>query len=815
MKKTLLSSLLGAAALLSVTTSFAASGGPDSFGYTWKDSNEPGGPAYNWIEIATPAGGSGTLRTAVACDDCHEANIPLGFNFPYYGASMANISIGSNGVVYFENVYLGLSNSCMPGTPGYTMTQYNFIAHMWDDLAPNYQGGIYTQAFPNYYVIEYYDIVPCCATGDGDTWQVILFSNGNILMQYKELSNQGLQTDFTIGIQNNPTTGLQYRCDAAGIAPANGRAILFSPPTVNCSAMQPNIFPATTALCTPASAVLSAGATSIAQTWSTAATTPTITVNTAGSYSVVTLDESGCTFRDTANVVAFTPPVADLGPDATGCESVTLDPQIAAMNYLWSDNSTNATLTVTSSGTYSVVVTDPASGCTDDDEINVTVNPLPVVALGSDIAQCEGTVTLDAGNPGETFLWSDMSTAQTLMVNASGTYYVTVTNATTACTNSDTINVTINTNPVVDLGADTASCATPIMLDAANAGLNFMWSDMSTNQMLTATTSGAYFVDVTDPSTGCTASDTIDVAINANPTVNLGSDQTQCGGSVMLDAGNAGANFMWSDSSATQTISVSSSGSYSVIVTDPATGCMSGDTVNVTINTVLTVDLGSDTSTCGGSVILDAGNTGANFMWSDSTSGQTLTVTTSGTYYVTVVDPNTGCTGTDTMTATIHSLPTVTLMMPSAAPCMDDASITLSGGSPAGGSYSGPGVTAGVFDPSVGAGTHMITYMFTDTNGCSASAVQSIVVNACVGIEEQTADAISIYPNPSTGLLNIVSNSSENTIVVFNAIGEAVFTQQSHTTQVTIDLSAQTVGVYFVQVMNANGTYYEKVVLQK
>ncbi|MBK6953912.1 MAG: hypothetical protein IPH24_18275 [Crocinitomicaceae bacterium] len=221
MKKLILLSIVALAAL----TGRAAIGGPDAFGYTYIDSNEPGGPIYSWI-IATPLGGSGTLRSALACDDCHEASIPLGFNFPYYGSTFSSIVMGSNGVVYFEDVYLGLGNSCMPGTPSYTMAQYNFIAHLWDDLAPNYQGGIYTQAFTDYFVIEYYDIVPCCSAGDGDTWQLILFSNGNILMQYKELSAQGLQSDLTVGIQNNPTTGLQYVCDGAGNALASGRSIL-------------------------------------------------------------------------------------------------------------------------------------------------------------------------------------------------------------------------------------------------------------------------------------------------------------------------------------------------------------------------------------------------------------------------------------------------------------------------------------------------------------------------------------------------------------------------------------------------------------
>lgn len=247
MKKQLQKLMLSAAALTFSANVFAAVGGPDSYGYTFTDSNEPSGPVYSWIEIAPPAGGSGTLSTTLQCDDCHEAGIQLGFTFPFYGTYFDSITIASNGTIYFEDVYLGLSNICMPGTPGYSMTQFNFIAHLWNDLDPSSQGGIYYQSFGNYMVIEYYDIVPCCGTGDGDSWQIILYDNGNILFQYQELSNVGISGSNTIGIQNDPTTGLQYVCDATGNAPANGLAVLFERPAMtgvnSISAENMSIYP--------------------------------------------------------------------------------------------------------------------------------------------------------------------------------------------------------------------------------------------------------------------------------------------------------------------------------------------------------------------------------------------------------------------------------------------------------------------------------------------------------------------------------------------------------------------------------------------
>lgn len=397
---------------------------------------------------------------------------------------------------------------------------------MWDDLAPNYGGGIYTQAFPNYFVIEFYNIVPCCASGDGDTWQVILFRNGNILMQYKELSNQGLQTDLTVGIQNDPSTGLQYYCEGSGNALANGRAILFSPPTFTCPAQVQNILGADTGFCASGSVTLNAGGTSIAQVWSTSATTSAISVSSAGAYSIQALDTNGCSVLDTIAVAAYTNPVVSLGPDVTECGSALLDAGNAGSTFLWNDNSTSQTLTVTASGSYIVTVTDPATSCSNNDTIVVTINPNPVVSLGADVTQCDGTVMLDAGNAGSNFMWNDNSTAQMLTVSATGNYYVTVTDPVTNCVGSDTISVTINASPVVNLGADITQCGGSVVLDAGNAGLNYLWNDNSTTQTLTASAPGEYIVVVTDPSTSCSGTDTVNVTINPNPSVTLAMSST-------------------------------------------------------------------------------------------------------------------------------------------------------------------------------------------------------------------------------------------------------------------------------------------------
>jgi hypothetical protein len=224
--------------------------------------------------------------------------------------------------------------------------------------------------------------------------------------------------------------------------------------------------------------------------------------------------------------------------------------------------------------------------------VSVKVNASPVVNLGADTAVCAGaSVTLDAGNAGATFLWNDASTMQTLTATTANTYSVAVTNA--GCTGRDTIVVTVNANPVVSLGADTAICAgASVTLNAANAGSSYAWSTTATTQTVSATMANNYSVVVTDGN-GCKGTDTIMVSVNANPVVNLGADTAICAGaSVTLNAANAGSSYAWSTTATTQTVSATMANNYSVVVTD-ANGCKGTDTIMVSVNANPVVNLGS------------------------------------------------------------------------------------------------------------------------------------------------------------------------------------------------------------------------------
>jgi hypothetical protein len=400
--------------------------------------------------------------------------------------------------------------------------------------------------------------------------------------------------------------------------------------------------------------ILNAGNPGSTYSWSTGATTQTITVSTAGTYSVLVTAPGGCTGTDTRVITVNPSPTVSIGNDTTFCQggSVMYNAGNPGATYLWSNSATTQTITVTTSGTYSVIVTN-ASGCSRSDSAVVTVNPLPVVALGPDQTIC-GSIMLDAQNPGSTYSWSNGATTQQTTVNLTGSYAVTVTTP-AGCTNRDTINITVSPAPVVALGNDTSVCPNgSYMLDAGNPGDTYSWSTGATTQTISVNNAGSYYVIVTDPA-GCSNSDTIAITAFALPVVALGNDTTLCAGPLTLDAGNPGDTYLWSNATTNQMLTVNTTGTYSVIVTN-ANGCSNSDTINVTITPAPLLNLGPDTTLCANSVLLDAGNPGSTYLWSNSATTQQITINSSGTYSVLVTNPS-GCSATDTVTLTLNAPP--------------------------------------------------------------------------------------------------------------------------------------------------------------
>ena len=266
-------------------------------------------------------------------------------------------------------------------------------------------------------------------------------------------------------------------------------------------------------------------------------------------------------------------------------------------------------------------------------------------------------MTLDALNPGATYLWSNNSTGQTLTVNFSGTYWVQVTNA-SGCVTSDTVQLTLNSEVIPSLGSDTTFCD-GTTLDAGFPGASYLWSNGATSQTIKITTTNQYFVQVTDQN-GCTGSDTINATVVNSILPTLGADVTECDGTITtLDPINTGASYLWNTAATTPTLDVTTTGQFWVELTD-VNGCISRDTVNVVYNTNPTLDLGADGIYCD-SANFDVTQTNVSYLWNDNSTNAIRTVSTAGNYFVALTDNTTGCVSRDTVNITFAPRPVLNL----------------------------------------------------------------------------------------------------------------------------------------------------------
>jgi hypothetical protein len=264
-------------------------------------------------------------------------------------------------------------------------------------------------------------------------------------------------------------------------------------------------------------------------------------------------------------------------------------------------------------------------------------------------------------------------------------------------------------------------------------------------------------------------------------------------------------------------------GSYAfqAIVSTPGCPADSSNIVLLDVHPTPEVHFFSDTTQCGGTVLLDAGNPGDSYLWSTSAVTQTLSVNASGTYYVDVTNSH-GCSSSDTIVVTIHPNPTLTISASNSSPCLDDAAITLTG-LPAGGMWTGTAVTGTSFSPTTaGTGTHPVTYSYTDGNGCSASQPMNIIVNACVGMTEHDfGNAVTVFPNPNNGAftLSINANIGDMRIEVSDAEGRVVYSSIENDVNAgftkQVNLEELAVGLYVMKLTSSTSQKVQLISIQK
>ncbi|MEL7530365.1 MAG: PKD domain-containing protein [Bacteroidota bacterium] len=274
-----------------------------------------------------------------------------------------------------------------------------------------------------------------------------------------------------------------------------------------------------------------------------------------------------------------------LGADTAICANnapLVLNAGMSGMTYSWSTGAATQTLSVDTSGMYSVNVVD-ANGCTAEDSIGVIVYPVPMVDLGMDVEGCQGDSFMLAPNMAfNAYSWSTGDATQSITVTQNNVYSLTVTDI-NGCLATDDISVTINPPPAVDLGNDQLGCFGngQSVTVASNITGDYIWSTGDTTFSIVVDQAGTYWLELTDAN-GCVAADTINLS-DDTPTIDLGDDIVGCEGTpVVLDAGAGFVSYIWSNGGNTQTISVSMEGEYRVDILN-SSGCAASDTISVSL----------------------------------------------------------------------------------------------------------------------------------------------------------------------------------------------------------------------------------------
>ena len=329
-----------------------------------------------------------------------------------------------------------------------------------------------------------------------------------------------------------------------------------------------------------------------------------------GTYTVNMIMDEGLPSQQTTcrNIVVVAPPMVDLGLDVTSCNGtpVVLNAGTGFSSYKWSDNSTGSTLAVSTSGTYSVEVTNGGS-CTATDNIAVNVSPVLDATLNTTMIDClnsTGSIVVIPSGGTPPFTYTLNGTAKGSQNNftqlIAGTYTIDIKDN-QGCTISRQATINAVPPPVVDLGLDVITCnGTPVLLNAGAGFSSYKWSDNSTGSSLVVNTSGSYSVVVTDGN-GCTATD--DVVVNISPVLDatLNITMIDCRnqtGSIVVNPSGGIAPFAYtlngidrgSQNSFTQLIA----GTYNIDIKDKL-GCTITRQATISVDQTNTIDFSAAT----------------------------------------------------------------------------------------------------------------------------------------------------------------------------------------------------------------------------
>lgn len=538
---------------------------------------------------------------------------------------------------------------------------------------------------------------------------------------------------------------------------------------------------------------------------STTTANPTANPTSTTTYTLTVTDNNGCVGTTSTVTVTVNPvPTVSGGSNATICQNntVTIGGNPSASGgtspYIYSwlpfsglnfDTVPNPTATPNGTSTYTLTVTDHNS-CSSSASITVTVNPRPTVFAGVNSSICiGGSVTLGSDStasgsvPPYTYSWSPSTALSSVTIakpvsssTSTITYTVIVTDHNT-CSNSASIQVTVNPKPAASAGPDTTICSGGSFYiggsPTATGGTplyTYSWSPQTDlnavnidNPLMTPVSARSYTVTVTDVN-GCSSTASKNVTVNTSPTVTPNTTANAiCIGSGVTLTGSGAQTYQWTNGvSNGVAFTPDMTRPYYVTGTD-SHGCTSTSSVTVTVNSLPAVGAGASTNTvCSGSSVILNGTGAQTYSWSGGvTNGSAFTPTSTNTYTVTGTDAN-GCSNTSSITVSV--VPALSVNAGSDATIYAGNSVSI-GGNPSASAGTAPYTYS--WSPAVGLNSAQVanptaksaattTYSLTvsDSQGCTAASSVTVTVNA--------VPAVNMDVQPSTTM----TGGNANTIYI-------------------------------------------------
>ncbi len=449
----------------------------------------------------------------------------------------------------------------------------------------------------------------------------------------------------------------------------------------------------------------------------------TITVNSAGIYSVEVIDDNGCE-GDTIVELVVNPlpqPFIDSKAICDGDSSVTFDPGNYDV-YNWNNGGSNSsTFSTSSAGNYSIEVTD-SNGCVNDTSFILVNRPNPIPFVENDTI-CEGdlAVTFDAGNY-DLFNWSTQDSTQTINLDSAGRYTIEVTDS-NGCVSDTSFELVVNPKPIPFISNDTiCEGGGPVVFDAGSY-TSFLWSTNDTTQTIQLDASGVYTVEVMDDN-GCISDTSFELIVNVLPIPYVAND-TICEGDSIVEFSVGDYDiYDWNGNNNDSVFSSKDGGVYTVEVTD-SNGCKADTSFELIVNLLPIPYVPNDTICDGDSpVTLDAG-VYLSYNWQNGLSVDQLLSTNAGnSYHIEVTDSN-GCVNDTTVELVVNPNPIVSIGPDEEICSMDPAVQLTTGFTKATYLWSNDSTTSSIQIHDEGD----YSLILTDSNGCLGYDTMYLKVN--------------------------------------------------------------------------------------